>query len=92
LTVRPARRLWWGEDKNGPNGRAFSPDGSKLIIIESGARPRNILTFDVDGARLRDRRVLVECGTGTPDGFRVDVDGNLWSAWGIDQEQDGSAS
>ncbi len=77
------------DDVNGPNGLAFSPDESKLYVIESRARPRNIRVFDVAGDGLRNGRVLVEAGSGTPDGFRVDVDGNLWCGWGMDPEQDG---
>ena len=77
------------DDVNGPNGLAFSPDESILYVIESRARPRNILAFDVAGEGLRRRRTLVEAGTGTPDGFRVDIDGNLWCGWGMDPEQDG---
>ncbi|MEM7268705.1 MAG: SMP-30/gluconolactonase/LRE family protein, partial [Pseudomonadota bacterium] len=30
-----------------------------------------------------NRRVLIDAGKGTPDGFRVDVDGNLWCGWGM---------
>jgi len=77
------------DDVKGPNGLAFSPDESKLYVIESRARPRTIRVFEVDGDRLRNTRVLLEAGTGTPDGFRVDVDGNLWCGWGMDPEQDG---
>ena len=79
-------------DVNGPNGLAFSPDEKLLYVIESRARPRNILAFDVeaDGTRLGRRRVLIEAGPGTPDGFRVDVHGNLWCGWGMgDEELDG---
>ncbi|SAI70954.1 gluconolactonase [Bordetella ansorpii] len=70
---------------NGPNGLAFSPDESKLYVIESRARPRNIVACDVlDGGRaLGEPRVLVDAGHGTPDGFRVDVEGNLWCGWGM---------
>jgi gluconolactonase len=32
---------------------------------------------------LANGRVLLEAGEGTPDGFRVDVDGNLWCGWGM---------
>jgi gluconolactonase len=73
------------DDVNGPNGLAFSPDESKLYVIESRARPRNIRVFDVsgDGKRLSNNRVLVDAGEGTPDGFRVDVQGNLWCGWGM---------
>lgn len=27
--------------------------------------------------------VLVDAEAGTPDGFRIDVDGNLWCGWGM---------
>jgi gluconolactonase len=72
-------------DINGPNGLCFSPDESKLYIVESRARPRLISVFDVveDGARLANRRVFINAGEGTPDGFRCDVEGNLWCGWGM---------
>ncbi len=38
-------------------------------------------------ATLSGRRVLIDAGPGgTPDGFRVDVDGNLWCGWGMGTE------
>jgi gluconolactonase len=33
----------------------------------------------IDGT-LRNRRVLAEIEPGIPDGFRVDVDGNIWTS------------
>jgi len=73
------------DDISGPNGLAFSPDERTLYVIESRARPRRIraLALDADGKRLDDSRVLIDAGPGTPDGFRVDVDGNLWCGWGM---------
>ena len=73
-------------DLRGPNGLAFSPDESILYLVESRAEPhRLILAYDVrDGARLENRRVFVDAGPGgTPDGFRLDLDGNLWCGWGM---------
>ncbi len=68
----------------GPNGLAFSPDESVLYVVASRASPREILAFDVvDGKRLANRRVFINAGPGTPDGFRVDEDGNLWCGWGM---------
>jgi gluconolactonase len=69
----------------GPNGLAFSPDERKLYIVASRAEPREIRAYDViDGKRLAPERVLIDAGPGgTPDGFRVDVDGNLWCGWGM---------
>ena len=70
-----------------PNGLAFSPDESRLYLVESGP-PRNIFVYDVTdgGTRLANRREHIEVGQGTPDGFRCDVDGNLWCGWGMGQE------
>jgi gluconolactonase len=76
----------------GPNGLAFSPDETKLYVVESRASPRTILAYDVvdDGTRIANRRVLIDAGPGTPDGFRCDEDGNLWCGWGMgDPKLDG---
>jgi gluconolactonase len=72
------------EGINQPNGLAFSPDESLLYVVESRSVPRKILAYDiVDGRKAVNRRVLIDAGPGTPDGFRVDVDGNLWCGWGM---------
>jgi gluconolactonase len=79
------------EGVNAPNGLAFSPDEKKIYIVESRAEPRKILSFDVGaGDKLSNRKVLIDAGPGgTPDGFRVDIDGNLWCGWGMTPELDG---
>jgi gluconolactonase len=67
-----------------PNGLAFSPDEKKLYVIESQPGERAIYEFDVDGDKLAGGRKLINCAKDeTPDGFRVDVDGNLWCGWGM---------
>ncbi|MFM9884397.1 MAG: SMP-30/gluconolactonase/LRE family protein [Burkholderiales bacterium] len=68
-----------------PNGIAFSSDESMLYVVESGAAPRSIMAFDVadGGKRVTNGRKLIDAGAGTPDGFRCDVDGNLWCGWGM---------
>ena len=74
-------------DVNRPNGLAFSPDESSLYVVEAGTSPRSIVAFDVvGGVRLSRRRTLIDAGPGTPDGLRVDVDGNLWIGWGMGEE------
>lgn len=71
----------------GPNGLAFSPDERVLYIVESRGQPhRKILAYDVaaDGRSISGKRTLVDAGPGgTPDGLRVDEDGNLWCGWGM---------
>ena len=77
------------EGINQPNGLAFSPDESVLYVVESRSVPRKILAYDVKGAKtLSNRRVLIDAGPrGTPDGLRVDTEGNLWCGWGMGAEE-----
>ena len=74
------------DDILGPNGLAFSPDESKIYIVESrGVPTRKILEYDVsgDGKTISGKRVVIDAGPGTPDGLRIDVKGNLWCGWGM---------
>ena len=72
-----------------PNGLAFSPDERRLYVVEAGVTPRVIRVYDVpaDGRTLTGGRPLITAQpNGTPDGLRVDVDGNLWVGWGMGAE------
>ena len=71
-----------------PNGLAFSPDERTLYVVECATAPRRIVAYDIaDGGRsATNGRVLIDAGPGTPDGFRCDVDGNLWCGWGMGSE------
>jgi gluconolactonase len=76
-------------DISRPNGLAFSPDETTLYVVEAGVVPRVIRAFDVmqNGTQLTNSRTLITAEPdGTPDGFRVDVDGNLWAGWGMGRE------
>jgi gluconolactonase len=76
------------DDFGQPNGLAFSPDESKLYIADSASShdtnwPRHIRVFDViDGKRLANGRAFCSTDNGLPDGFRVDIDGNIWTSAG----------
>ena len=74
-----------------PNGLAFSPDERILYIVECAVLPRRLLAYDVaaDGRSLTNGRPFIDAGPGTPDGFRVDTDGNLWCGWGMGDGLDG---
>ena len=79
---------------NRPNGLAFSPDESKLYVVEGGVTPRVIRAFDVveNGTKLANSRPAVTAAdNGSADGLRVDVDGNLWCGWGTGEGLDGVA-
>lgn len=74
------------EDFVKPNGLAFSPDEKILYVADSAAShdpnaPHHIRAFDVvDGKKLTNGRVFCDIKTGIPDGFRIDVSGNLWTS------------
>jgi gluconolactonase len=68
-----------------PNGLAFSPDETKLYVVEWKATPnRSIWSYDVgaDGAISNKTKLIDAADQGALDGFRVDRDGNLWCGWG----------
>lgn len=76
-----------------PNGIAFSPDHKKLYVVSFAKGPgdtiaggnRSIYAFDVTPGNTLGKPTLfsdcmidgVKCA---PDGLRVDVEGNVWSA------------
>lgn len=69
-----------------PNGLAFSPDESRLCISDTGRShdpdgPHHIRMFDVsDDNLLSNARVFAEIDPGVSDGFRFDIQGNLWTS------------
>ena len=69
-----------------PNGLCFSPDESVLYVSDTSAGlepggPHHIRAFDVvDGRRLTNGRVFAEIDPGVPDGFRVDIHGNVFTS------------
>jgi gluconolactonase len=72
-------------DLAGPNGLAFSPDEKKFYVVEGRAQPsRLIWSYDVgaNGALSNKVKLVDANGPGALDGFKVDMDGNLWCGWG----------
>jgi gluconolactonase len=72
-----------------PNGLAFSPDESLLYVSDTGLThqlngPHHVRRFAVasDGRSLSGGDVFATCPKGLYDGFRIDVDGNLWLSAG----------
>ena len=70
-----------------PNGLAFSPDQTILYVADTSsshdqAGYHHIEAWDVDGKTLKNRRVFAVINPGVSDGFRVDIDGNVWTSAG----------
>ncbi len=77
-----------------PNGIAFSPDESRLYVVDTGIThggPSHIRCFEVAEGRLRNSRVFTgDFAPAMSDGLRVDTAGNVWCSmgWG-DPTEDG---
>ena len=65
-------------DMDRPNGICFSPDESRVYVVDIG----HIRVFDLEGTRPVNGRIFVDMAPGGSDGIRTDRDGNLWSSAG----------
>jgi gluconolactonase len=72
-----------------PNGLAFSHDERLLYIADTGSThvkggPQHLRRFTVggDGRTLSGGEIFATCDPGRFDGFRLDVDGNIWTSAG----------
>ena len=73
-------------DFDGPNGLAFSPDGRKLYVAETGDQTKPdpaqfIRVFDVgEDGKLSGGEVFHKISPGYCDGLKVDAAGRVWSS------------
>jgi sugar lactone lactonase YvrE len=64
-----------------PNSIGWSPDHSTLYFTHSTERKVLAYDYSVKTGNVTNERVFYQHeGPGEPDGFRVDVEGNLWHA------------
>jgi gluconolactonase len=82
------RRVLPAGEMDRPNGLCFSPDFSRLYVVDTG-EPKDIRVYDVvDGVRLANGRQFSDLSitvdgqkkNAMSDGIRVDIHGNVWSA------------
>lgn len=75
------------DDFDRPNGLCFSPDESILYISDTGRSqeadgPPHIRKMQVDGSTVKDDGLFVPMKPSASDGFRVDMEGNIWTSAG----------
>jgi gluconolactonase len=80
-------------DMERPNGLAFSPDESRLYVVDTPGGPKTVHVYDVvdDGRRVINGRVFFNAMPGYADGIRVDVEGNVWCGFSGGESEDGVA-
>ena len=86
--IDPSGRLdLIADDIAEPNGIGFSPDYKRIYIVDTADGINDIKVYDVvDSARIVNGRqftdILIDGRHVAPDGFAVDIDGNIWAAGG----------
>ena len=80
-------------DMQRPNGLAFSPDESRLYVVDTPGGDKTLWVYDIvdDGTRAVGGRLFVNAMPGYADGIRVDVEGNLWCGFSGGEGEDGVA-
>jgi gluconolactonase len=74
-----------------PNGLAFSPDESRLYVVDTPGEPKTTHVYDiVDGTKAVNGRVFFDT-KGWADGIRVDTEGNVWCGFSGGEAEDGVA-
>ena len=74
-----------------PNGLAFSPDESKLYVVNTPTEPKDTYVYDIVNGEAVNGRVFFDATPGYTDGIRVDTEGNIWCGFSGGDGEDGVA-
>jgi gluconolactonase len=80
-------------DMERPNGLCFSPDETKLYVVDTPAGTKTVHVYDVvdNGTRLANGRLFFDATPGFADGIRCDTQGNVWCGFSGGEGHDGVA-
>ena len=78
-------------DMERPNGLAFSPDESKLYVVDTPDGTKTTRVYDIVDGKAVNGRLFFDGTPGFADGIRVDTEGNVWAGFSGGPEQDGVA-
>ena len=67
---------------NRPNGICFSNDEKKLYISDTGENIKHLYVFDIIDNKLNNQKLVYDFKPFFSDGFRCDIDGNIWTSAG----------
>jgi gluconolactonase len=82
------------DDMERPNGLCFSPDESRLYVVDTprrGQKTTHLYDVDQDGRTLRNGRIFFDATPGFADGIRCDAEGNVWCGFSGGEGLDGVA-
>ncbi len=81
-------------DMRRPNGLAFSPDETRLYVVDTpggGANTTHVYDVVADGTKVANGRVFFDAMPGYADGIRCDTEGNVWCGFSGGEGEDGVA-
>jgi gluconolactonase len=78
-------------DMERPNGLAFSPDESRLYVVDTPDGTRTTHVYDIADGKAVNGRLFFDASPGFADGIRVDTEGNVWAGFSGGEGQDGVA-
>ena len=67
---------------NRPNGITFSQDEKKLYVADTGEGVMCLYVFDVNDNVITNQKLVYDFKPFFSDGFRCDIDGNIWTSAG----------
>jgi gluconolactonase len=80
-------------DMERPNGLAFSPDETRLYVVDTPGGAKTVHVYDIvdDGTHATNGRLFFDAMPGYADGIRVDAAGNVWAGFSGGEGEDGVA-
>jgi gluconolactonase len=79
------------DDMARPNGLCFSPDESKLYVVDTPAEEKLTRVYDIVDGKAVNGRLFFDERPGRADGIRCDTEGNVWAGFSGGPGQNGVA-
>ncbi len=65
-----------------PNGITISPDEKKLYVADTGQNLKYLYSYDLNKDTVSNRKLIYDFKPFFSDGFRCDIEGNIWTSAG----------
>ncbi len=78
-------------DMERPNGLCFSPDETRLYVVDTPGGPKTTHVYDIVDGQAVNGRLFFDATPGYADGIRCDTNGNVWCGFSGGAGHDGVA-
>lgn len=78
-------------DMERPNGLCFSPDESRLYVVDTPGGTKTTHVYDIVDGEAVNGRLFFDASPGYADGIRCDTEGNVWCGFSGGEGHDGVA-